>query len=154
MKKHTSRFFCTLVFVIPSIFCFAQSETVPKEVKINYKDADMDGPNKIKGTIATLDVQSGNISTNISSGLFREFDAKFGDKIHVTIFHNITDDKIIKVYEADMPYRATFADVTKGKPLLYLNSLMQVSFALRQQSFLAVNHVGSGSEWTVELVKK
>jgi S-adenosylmethionine hydrolase len=123
---------------------------LPNEVvKINYQEADMDGPKKIKGTIAILDVQYGNIWTNISSSLFREFDAKFGDMIHVVIFHNK-----LKVYQGEMPYSATFGDVAKGKPLLYLNSLMQVSFALNQQSFSAVNHVMSGSDWSVELTKK
>ena len=123
---------------------------LPNEVvKINFQQADMDGPKKIKGTIAILDVQYGNIWTNISAGLFREFDAKFGDMIQVAIYHNKT-----KVYQADMPYSATFGAVAKGKPLLYLNSLMQVSFALNQQSFSAVNHVMSGSDWSVELLKK
>ncbi len=125
-------------------------QLLPKEVvKIKYQQADMDGPKKIIGTIAILDVQYGNIWTNISSGLFREFDAKFGDMIHVTIFHNKT-----KVYRGDMPYSATFGAVAKGKPLLYLNSLMQVSFALNQQSFSAVYHVMSGNDWRVELTKK
>ena len=122
--------------------------SLPKEVvKIPYQEAAMEG-NKIKGTIAILDVQYGNIWTNISSGLFREFDAKFGNMIHVTIFHNK-----IKVYKADMPYAATFGAVAKGKPMLYLNSLMQVSFALNMASFSAVNHVYSGSDWTVEIEK-
>jgi S-adenosylmethionine hydrolase len=44
--------------------------------------------------------------------------------------------------------------VPKGKPLAYLNSLLQVSFALNQASFSAVHHVYSGSEWTVEVSKK
>jgi len=122
---------------------------LPNEVvKINYQEAAMDGP-KIKGTIAILDVQYGNIWTNIPSDLFRELDAKFGDMIRVKIFHNN-----IKVYQGMLPYSATFADVAEGKPLLYLNSLMQVSFALNQQSFSAVNHVMSGSEWTVEISRK
>ncbi len=123
---------------------------LPKEVvNIKYQEADMDGPKKIKGTIAILDVQYGNIWTNISSDLFREFNAKFGDMIHVAIFHNKA-----KVYQADMPYSATFGAVAKGKPLLYLNSLMQVSFALNQENFSTIHHVYSGNEWTVEISKK
>ena len=122
---------------------------LPNEVvKIPYQEAAMDGP-KIKGTLTILDVQYGNIWTNISSGLFREFDAKTGDIIHVMIFHNK-----LKVYQGDMPYSETFGSVAKGKPLLYLNSLMQVSFALNQQSFASLYHVGSGSDWTVEITKK
>lgn len=121
---------------------------LPKEVvKIPYQPADMLGP-KIKGTIAILDVQYGNIWTNISSGLFRELDAKYGDMIKVSIFHNK-----LKVYQGSMPYSATFGAVAKGKPLLYLNSLMQVSFALNMGSFASVYKVASGNEWTVEISK-
>ena len=59
----------------------------------------------------------------------------------------------IKKYEGTMPYAETFGAVAKGKPLLYLNSLLQVSFALNMGNFSAVNKVYSGSEWTVELNK-
>src|SRR4029078_8400604 len=56
---------------------------LPNEVvKIPFQEAAMEG-NIIKGTIAILDIQYGNVWTNISSDLFREFDANFGDKIHV-----------------------------------------------------------------------
>ena len=55
-----------------------------------------------------------------------------------------------------MPYTETFGAVAKGKPLLYLNSLLQVSFALNQGSFSKVHKIESGNEWTVEVseVKK
>ncbi|MFN8243009.1 MAG: S-adenosyl-l-methionine hydroxide adenosyltransferase family protein [Ferruginibacter sp.] len=117
-------------------------------VKIPYQPASMEGP-VIRGTIAILDVQYGNIWTNISSGLFRELDAKYGDMMQVSIFHNKT-----KVYQGRMPYIATFGAVPKGKPLLYLNSLMQVSFALNQASFSDVFKVKSGNEWSVEIRKQ
>ena len=119
---------------------------LPKEVvTIAYQQATKEG-NKIKGTIVILDVQYGNIWTNIPSELFKELNAKFGDKINVTIYHNK-----IKVYHSTMPYSATFGAVAKGKPLLYLNSLMHVSFALNQQNFSVINKVYSGNDWTVEL---
>ena len=123
---------------------------LPNEVvKLNYQQADMDGPKKIKGTVAILDVQYGNVWTNISSDLFREFEPKIGDKIQVKIFHGKQ-----KVYDGVMPYSATFGEVPKGKPLLYMNSLMQVSFALNMASFSSVYKVYSGSDWTVEISKK
>ena len=114
-------------------------------VTIPYQQAAIEGK-KIKGTIAILDVQYGNIWTNISAELFKEFDAKFGDKINVSIYHNK-----VKVYQAAMPYCSTFGAVAKGKPLLYLNSLMQVSFALNMENFSGVNKVYSGNDWTAEL---
>lgn len=122
--------------------------TLPNEVvMIPYQQAAMEGK-KIKGTIAILDVQYGNIWTNISSDLFREFDAKFGDMINVSIYHNK-----LKVYQSAMPYSATFGALAKGKPLLYLNSLMQVSFALNMENFSIVNKVYSGNDWTVVINK-
>jgi S-adenosylmethionine hydrolase len=52
-----------------------------------------------------------------------------------------------------MPYCETFGGVAKGKPLAYLNSLLQLSFALNQGNFSAMHKVYSGSEWTVEVSK-
>ena len=121
---------------------------LPNEVvKIPYQQAVAEGK-KIKGTIAILDVQYGNIWTNIPDDLFKQLDAKVGDMLHVKIYHSK-----IKVYESAMPYMETFGGVAKGKPLLYLNSLLQVSFALNMGSFSGVYHVYSGSDWTVELAK-
>ncbi len=119
-----------------------------KVVSIEYQKAILENK-KIKGTVSILDIQYGNIWTNIPDDLFNQLSVKPGDKLHVVIFHNKA-----KVYEADMPFAETFGAVAKGKPLAYLNSLLQVSFALNQGSFSAVHHVYSGSEWTVEISKK
>ena len=119
---------------------------LPKQVvSIPYQKATMDG-NKIKGTIAILDIQYGNIWTNIPADLFNKLNAKPGDKLHVVIYNGK-----IKKYEGDMPYSTTFGAVAEGKPLLYLNSLLQVSFALNMGNFSATHKVYSGSEWKVEL---
>ena len=134
---------------------FAQvGKQLPKEVvNIPYQKAVMAG-NKIKGTIAILDVQYGNIWTNIPSELFKQLNAKTGDMLNVVIYHNKSDGYRIKTYQGKMPYAETFGSVAKGKPLLYLNSLLQVSFALNQGNFSAVYKVYSGSEWTVEVTIK
>ena len=50
-----------------------------------------------------------------------------------------------------MPYAETFGEVAKGKPLLYLNSLLQVSFALNMGDFSSVHKIYSGNEWTVKI---
>jgi S-adenosylmethionine hydrolase len=121
---------------------------LPAEVvNLPYQKAAMDG-GKIKGTIAILDVQYGNIWTNIPADLFNKLDAKVGDKLHVVIYQNK-----IKKYDAFMPYSETFGGVAKGKPLAYLNSLLQLSFALNQGNFSSMYKVYSGSEWTVEVSK-
>ena len=104
-------------------------------VKIPYQKAILDGK-KIKGTIAILDVQYGNIWTNIDADLFKQLNVKIGDTLQVIIYHNK-----IKRYSGKMPYTETFGAVAKGKPLLYLNSLLQVSFALNQGSFSKVHKI-------------
>ncbi len=119
---------------------------LPKEVvNIPYQKAAINNKT-LKGTIAILDVQYGNIWTNITDDLFKQLDIKIGAQLKVSIFN-----KGKKVYQAVMPYCSTFGGVAKGKPLLYLNSLMQVSFALNMDNFSAVYKVYSGNEWTVEI---
>jgi S-adenosylmethionine hydrolase len=50
-----------------------------------------------------------------------------------------------------MPFATTFSAVSKGKPLCYLNSLMNISFALNEENFSETFKISSGSEWTVAL---
>lgn len=117
-------------------------------ISIPYQKATLEG-NVLKGTIAILDVQYGNVWTNISGDLFQQLNPAFGDVFHVVLFHL---DK--KAYEGDLPYSATFGAVAKGKPLAYLNSLLQLSFALNQGDFASVYRIGSGNDWHVEVTKK
>lgn len=98
----------------------------------------------LKGTIAILDVQYGNLWTNIPTDLFKQLEAKAGDMLQVALYH-----KGKQVYQGAMPYAHTFGDVPEGRPLAYLNSLMQLSFALNMDNFAAKYHIGSGSDWSV-----
>lgn len=122
---------------------------LPAEVVIiPFQKASLEGM-KIKGTIDVLDSQYGNIWTNIPATLFNQLKVSTGDTLRVTIYHLGK-----KIYEGLMPYSTTFAAVPQGKPLLYLNSLMQVSFALNQGNFSTEYQVYSGNEWQAEIEKK
>jgi S-adenosylmethionine hydrolase len=114
-------------------------------VSIAYQKAVLAG-GTIKGTIPVLDVQYGNVWTNIPGELFQQLHVGFGDVLHVVVRHNGE-----RVYEGDMPYTATFGAVAVGKPLAYLNSLLQLSFALNQGSFAEAYKISSGNEWGVEV---
>jgi S-adenosylmethionine hydrolase len=81
--------------------------------------------------------------------LFQKLGLKFGDKLAVRILHSGS-----VVYEEEMPYAETFGSVDPGKPLAYLNSLLQLSFALNQGNFAAKHTIASGGDWTVEVRKK
>lgn len=124
---------------------------LPKDiVKIRYQKPVLERT-KIKGTISILDVQYGNVWTNISADLLGKLNIKLGDKIRVIIYQNNTQK-----YGAYLPFTETFGVVAKGMPLAYLNSLLHLSFALNQGNFSAVKNIYSGNEWTVEVsaVKK
>ncbi|PUZ27653.1 hypothetical protein GA0116948_10346 [Chitinophaga costaii] len=119
---------------------------LPNEVvRIPYQAAVLEG-HIIKGSIAVLDVQYGNLWTNIRRDLFQQLSPQYGDVVHLTVLH-----KGMLVYKGDAPYSQTFGAVAKGKPLSYLNSLLDLSFALNQASFAAVYHIGSGPDWSVEV---
>ena len=117
-------------------------------VSIPYQKAELKGA-MVTGTIPVLDVQYGNVWTNIPSELFQELHITFGEMMKVRILHQGRE-----VYAGVMPYTSTFGAVAVGKPLAYLNSLLQLSFALNQGDFAAVNKIGSGGEWQVEVQKK
>ena len=122
---------------------------LPNEVvKLSCQRAVLEGK-KIKGTIAILDVQYGNIWTNIPATLFNQLNIKVGEQIDVVIYQNK-----LKKYQATLPYVETFGGVAKGKPLAYLNSLLQLSFALNMGNFSSAYEIYSGSEWIVEITKR
>ena len=55
------------------------------------------------------------------------------------------------VYTGAMPFENTFGGVAIGKPLAYLNSLMNLSFALNQDNFSEKFHIYAGSHWSVKV---
>lgn len=114
-------------------------------VSISYQKALMEN-DKIKGNIPVLDAQYGNVWTNISAELLSQLGVKYGDQLHLTVYHQNK-----KIYEGNIPYHATFGEVQEGKPLAYLNSLLELSFAINQGNFAAEHQVQSGNEWKVEV---
>ena len=124
------------------------SELPKKVVTINYQKPTFTN-GIIKGNIPVLDIQYGNIWTNIDGKTFQKLNITYGNKVHVIIYHN--NDK---VYETFMQFITTFSAVDKGKPLCYLNSLLNISFALNQENFSETFKVFSGSEWSVTLSKQ
>lgn len=98
----------------------------------------------ISGMIPVLDIQYGNIWTNIPDSLFRMLKLRAGDSLHVRILH-----KDSLVFHQPVPFAHTFGDVPEGKPMAYLNSLMQFSLAINMGNFSAKYNIGSGPEYAV-----
>lgn len=100
------------------------------------------------GNIPILDVQYGNIWTNIDEQTFKKLGVEYGAMVSVQI-----ENEGRVIYSGKMPYVRTFGDVPVGQPLLYINSLLNVSFAINQDSFAKIHKVGSGPSWQVKIAK-
>ena len=121
-------------------------------VRIDYQKAvieKLDGkPARISGTIDILDIQFGNLWTNIDRKTFEQLNIKYGDKLHVTISQNTKT-----IFEGDVVYAKIFADVPKGKPLAFMNSLSNFALGINQGNFATQFKVGSGATWKIVLSK-
>ena len=117
-------------------------------VSIAFQKASLQD-NKLKGTISILDIQYGNIWTNINQDYWKSFQKITHKKneLIVEIYHQQK-----QVYKGNMPFENTFGAVAVGKPLAYLNSLMKLSIALNQGNFAQKFKVQTGSDWEITLV--
>ncbi|MBP4065746.1 S-adenosyl-l-methionine hydroxide adenosyltransferase family protein [Aeromonas sp. MaB10011B] len=122
---------------------------LPAEVvTIPYQPAVVEQDGTLKGTIPILDVQYGNVWTNIDEALLGKAGIHKGDNACI----RISEGDALK-YEGKAPYVSSFGDVPEGQPLVYLNSLLQVSVALNMDSFAAKHQVQSGANWHISLKK-
>ena len=103
---------------------------------------------KLVGTIPVLDVQYGNIWTNIDRATFEQLGVKHGETAVIHIF----DDQE-PVWDGEVPYVDTFGDVAEGDPLLYFNSLDNVSLAINYGDFASTYGISSGPEWRIEITR-
>lgn len=116
-------------------------------VRLPYAKAKREG-SRVVGNIPALDIQYGNIWTNIPDGLFSELKPAYGDRFKVRVLHSGKP-----VFTGDVPYVATFGAVKEGEPLLYLNSLLNVALALNMDSMARRHGISAGGEWVVEIEK-
>jgi S-adenosylmethionine hydrolase len=114
-------------------------------IAISYRKPERDG-DAVKGIVPVLDVQFGNVWTNIPKALFDELHIGLGQPVRVRIFHH---DQLVD--EAVMPYQRTFGEVEIGRPLVYVNSLLNLAVALNQGSYAAAHKIDSGPDWFIEL---
>jgi S-adenosylmethionine hydrolase len=103
----------------------------------------------VRGNIPVLDVQFGNVWTNIDGATFERLGVAKGEKVDVRIFKERA-----QVFQGAMPYVSTFGDVAPGAMLLYLNSVDDVAFAINWGNFAETYTIGSGPEWRVEIAKR
>jgi hypothetical protein len=114
-------------------------------ISIPYRKPERAG-NTVRGIIPVLDVQFGNVWSNIPKSLFDELHLALGASLRVRIYH---DDRLVD--EDIAPYQRTFGEVAIGKPLVYVNSLLNLAVAINQGSYAASHRIDSGPNWSIEL---
>ncbi|EPZ96825.1 S-adenosyl-l-methionine hydroxide adenosyltransferase family protein [Helicobacter pylori] len=122
-------------------------ELPAKVVEIPYQKAKAT-KGEVKGNIPILDIQYGNVWSNISDKLLNQAKIKRNDILCVTISKGSK-----KKYEGKMPYVASFGGVLEGQPLVYLNSLLNVSVALNRDNFAQKYQIKSGADWNIDIKK-
>jgi S-adenosylmethionine hydrolase len=116
-------------------------------VTLQYEKARREGPALIGG-VPVLDFRFGNVWTDISEDLFLKLAPVFGDRFRVQIQRAGKE-----VFAGELPYVRTFGDVPEGAPLLYINSLLNVSFAVNIGDFARKYGIASGAQWTARIEK-
>ncbi len=120
-------------------------ELPAKVLSIAYQRASF-ANESVSGNIPILDIQYGNIWTNIDREIFQHLGANPGDDIEVKITQR---GKLI--FQETMPYFRSFGAVATGATLLYLNSVNNVSLSINQGSFADQFGIQSGAEWNIFL---
>jgi hypothetical protein len=111
--------------------------------------------NKLIGGIPILDPAYGNVWTNIPMSLLleltnsKDYANLYAQEFLVTVTHA---DKL--VLSEIISFERSFAGVSEGQPLLYVNSLENLALALNQANFAKKFDIQAGGEWRIEIVTK
>lgn len=116
-------------------------------VTIPYQKASFD-KNKVTGGIPILDIQYGNVWTNIDKKVFNQLNINIGDNLKVRILRNNE-----KIYEGTVRYVKTFGEVQEGENVGYFNSLLNFSLGVNMGNFSEKYKVYSGNQWSIVLSK-
>jgi S-adenosylmethionine hydrolase len=119
----------------------------PEVIELPYEKAALTGT-AITGTIDILDINYGNVWTNIPQSMLKKLNLGYGEAVDVVIFHK---DKMM--FQGKIRFEKTFSAVPPGKPVAYVNSLLNFSIALNMENFAQTYGIGSGPDWKVRISK-
>jgi S-adenosylmethionine hydrolase len=100
-------------------------------------------------TPEVVTIPYGNIWTNINDTIFKVLHVEPKEKVEVNISRNG-----IQVFHQDVEFAHTFGDVSEGKMLAYMNSLMNFSLAINMGNMADSFHINSGPEWNIVVRRK
>ncbi|HEX6013598.1 MAG TPA: SAM-dependent chlorinase/fluorinase [Geminicoccaceae bacterium] len=116
-------------------------------VRLPYAKAAFAG-GAASGMVPALDVNFGNVWTNIDRATFERLGARKGHPLAVRVLRG--DEA---VFEGEVPFVDTFGDVPEGQPLVYFNSEDKVALAINYGNFAEDHGIEAGPDWRVELRK-
>jgi len=102
-------------------------------------------PDSVKGCIDILDVRFGSPWTNVTREQFLTLGIGVGEPVEIEIRNGPT-----RVYNNRATYGRSFADVSVGEQIVYVNSLYRMAVAINQGSFARAYNVGTGTHWSIE----
>ena len=116
-------------------------------IELSTVDAVYDGE-KVCGTIDVLDVRFGSLWTNISRETFRKLGVEYGGRVEIVI-----ENETRILYKNILVFAESFAKVSVGEALVYINSLDNIAVAINQGSFARAYSIGTGTNWRITVRK-
>ena len=112
-------------------------------IELSTVDAVYDGE-KVCGTIDVLDVRFGSLWTNISRETFRKLGVEYGSRVEIVI-----ENETRILYKNILVFAESFAKVSVGEALVYINSLDNIAVAINQGSFARAYSIGTATNWRI-----
>jgi S-adenosylmethionine hydrolase len=116
-------------------------------IHLDYQKPEVKGK-EITGMIDVLDIQYGNVWTNINRNLLLDAGINYGNKLNVKILFQGK-----QVFEKEILYGKTFSDVPVGFPVAYINSLDNFSIGINQDNLAQRYAISSGVGWKIVIRK-
>lgn len=118
-------------------------------IRLPHEKPRVESDGTLVGGVPVLDVQYGNVWSDIGKNLFDSLKPKYGDVFVVKI---LKDGKPIS--EVEVPFVKSFGDVPEGKPLLFLNSQVEIALAINMGNFAETHKIEGGPEWSIRVRRK
>lgn len=99
------------------------------------------------GAVIGIDRPFGNVWTNLPAARIDSLGLSYGDSVRVTIRRGAR-----LLFQGRVPYVRAFGDVAQGRPLVYLNSLLELALALNRADFAGRYRIAPGDQ--VELGRR
>lgn len=100
----------------------------------------------LRGTVTVPDPNYGNVWSNLPRPAVEAAGLNPGVRVRYRFPRGGRE-----VVAGEAPFATTFGEVKEGEPLVLLNSLLELAFAVNLGDFAKKHGVGSRPDWTVEV---